>query len=142
MKNKKILLASLVFVFVVAMAFGSGLLYQGLFSFPTRDIDYDNDEEMEYYEESFYDDPILPTGQNSLDLDKDGLSNIREAMLGTEPRNADTDGGGTCDGYEVDGYGTNPTDGSDDIDELPDEAMENYTSDSESSGIAGTGCPD
>ena len=42
------------------------------------------------------------------DDDKDGLSNIQEAQLGTDPKNPDTDGDGLTDGAEVNQYGTNP----------------------------------
>ena len=36
------------------------------------------------------------------DIDGDGLSNVQEAALGTDPRNPDTDGDGLLDGTEVD----------------------------------------
>ena len=42
------------------------------------------------------------------DIDGDGLSNIQEAALGTDPRNPDTDGDGLTDGAEVNTYHTNP----------------------------------
>jgi large repetitive protein len=41
------------------------------------------------------------------DLDDDGLSNVRERALGTDPLNPDTDGDGLQDGHEVD-LGTDP----------------------------------
>ena len=48
----------------------------------------------------------------STDEDGDGLSNIRESALGTDPNRADTDGDGTLDGAET-VAGTNPLDASD-----------------------------
>jgi serine/threonine protein kinase len=42
------------------------------------------------------------------DDDGDGLSNLREAELGTDPNNSDTDGDGLSDGEEVLRYATNP----------------------------------
>lgn len=47
-------------------------------------------------------------GDNGLDSDADGLSDAQEMYLRhTDPRNADTDGDGMPDGWEV-GYGLNP----------------------------------
>jgi hypothetical protein len=46
-------------------------------------------------------------GQNG-DFDSDGLTNLTEYQLGTNPANADTDGDGINDGYEVNGLNTNP----------------------------------
>ncbi len=42
------------------------------------------------------------------DDDGDGLSNLRESELGTNPQNPDTDGDGLTDGEEVLRYATNP----------------------------------
>lgn len=44
----------------------------------------------------------------SVDTDKDGLTDIRERELGTDPKLADTDGDGVNDGDEVSTFGTNP----------------------------------
>lgn len=44
----------------------------------------------------------------SLDSDGDGLSDEKEAMLGTDPNKVDTDGDGLSDGDEVLVYDTNP----------------------------------
>jgi outer membrane protein OmpA-like peptidoglycan-associated protein len=58
------------------------------------------------------------------DYDHDGLSNERERILGTDPRNPDTDGDGISDGDEVNKYHTNPLkvdtdgDGLSDYDEI------------------------
>ena len=57
-------------------------------------------------------DPAFP----SEDADHDGLTNLQEFQLGTDPNNPDTDGDGLTDGQEVLVYHTNPlifsTDGS------------------------------
>lgn len=42
------------------------------------------------------------------DDDGDGLTNLREFQLGTDPRGADTDGDGLSDADEINYYGTNP----------------------------------
>lgn len=49
------------------------------------------------------------------DLDVDGLTAATEAALGTDPSLADTDGGGSVDGAEVVGLGTDPLDAADDV---------------------------
>ena len=54
------------------------------------------------------------------DDDEDGLSNSREAELGTEPDIPDTDGDGLLDGEEVNQYGTDPLNPDSDNDGLPD----------------------
>jgi hypothetical protein len=57
-------------------------------------------------------DPNLPLE----DPDRDGLTNLQEFQIGTNPNNPDTDGDGLSDGDEVNKYNTNPllfsTDGS------------------------------
>jgi outer membrane protein OmpA-like peptidoglycan-associated protein len=54
------------------------------------------------------------------DEDNDGLTNAEERMLGTNPRNADTDGDGLKDGEEVRRYKTNPLVGDTDGDGISD----------------------
>jgi hypothetical protein len=46
-----------------------------------------------------------------IDSDGDGLSNIDEALAGTDPLRPDTDGDGSTDGSEI-AAGTDPLDGS------------------------------
>lgn len=60
----------------------------------------------------------------AVDSDKDGLDDVREKEIGTDPRNLDTDGDGLSDGDEVIVYKTHPLtadtddDGEGDGDEL------------------------
>ncbi|RGG85682.1 OmpA family protein, partial [Ruminococcus sp. AF16-50] len=42
------------------------------------------------------------------DFDEDGLTNLQEYELGTEPYNDDTDGDGLNDGEEINTYITDP----------------------------------
>ena len=42
------------------------------------------------------------------DPDRDGLTNLQEYQLGTDPNNPDTDGDGLSDGNEVNKYHTTP----------------------------------
>lgn len=56
---------------------------------------------------------INPSGydtQGLRDTDRDGLSDLLEMKLGTDPFKADTDGDGFTDGEEVLAYGTDPLD--------------------------------
>ena len=55
----------------------------------------------------------------SADTDNDGLTNLQEFQLGTDPRNPDTDGDGVSDGEEVK-RGTNPLNPDTDGDGLSD----------------------
>ena len=54
------------------------------------------------------------------DPDHDGLTNLQEFQLGTDPHNADTDGDGLSDGDEVNIYHTNPLVADTDGDGIPD----------------------
>lgn len=60
------------------------------------------------------------TAQILADDDGDGLTNLQEATLGTDPKNPDTDGDGLTDREEVQVYGTNPLKQDTDEDGLPD----------------------
>ena len=46
----------------------------------------------------------------TLDTDGDGLTDLEEGLIGTDPNNPDTDGDGIEDGDEVNVYGTDPLD--------------------------------
>src|ERR1039457_1909317 len=54
------------------------------------------------------------------DPDRDGLTNLQEYQLGTDPTKADTDGDGLSDGDEVNKYHTNPLLADTDGDGIPD----------------------
>jgi hypothetical protein len=54
------------------------------------------------------------------DPDRDGLTNLQEFQLGTDPTNPDTDGDGLSDGDEVNKYHTNPLLPDTDGDKIPD----------------------
>lgn len=55
-----------------------------------------------------------------VDLDKDGLDDVREKEIGTNPQLADTDSDGLSDGDEVTIYKSNPLKGDTDDDGLSD----------------------
>lgn len=59
----------------------------------------------------------------SVDTDRDGLDDVREKQVGTDPRNPDTDGDGLSDGDEVIIWKTNPLN--------PDTDGDGYTDGSE-----------
>ena len=82
--------------------------------------DTDGDGRSDYDEiYTFHSHPLDPTNTTPLDpddLDSDGLTNSEEEALGTDPNNADTDGGGAGDGWEQhSGFGTSPLDPTDDF---------------------------
>ena len=52
--------------------------------------------------------PPTPVVDETADADKDGLTDVRETQLGTNPNNPDTDADGLFDKEEVDVYQTNP----------------------------------
>lgn len=49
-----------------------------------------------------------PSPVSTADDDNDGLTNVEEAALGTDPKNPDTDDDGVSDGDEVDVYRSDP----------------------------------
>ena len=66
----------------------------------------------------------------SRDTDGDGLTDAREAQIGTDPNDPDTDDDGLKDGEEVDVYGTDPLNPDTDGDELKDgEEVHDYKTD-------------
>jgi hypothetical protein len=70
------------------------------------------------------DDPNFDPGtwDSDSDCDGDGLLNIEEDALGTDPGSSDTDGDGLDDAAELNTYGTNPTRADTDSDGLSDAA--------------------
>lgn len=52
--------------------------------------------------------PAAPVDDPNKDTDADGLTDTKEAALGTNPNNADTDADGLTDGAEVNIWGTSP----------------------------------
>jgi len=54
------------------------------------------------------------------DADADGLSDVAETALGTDPLNPDSDGDGLNDGFEVNSYSTDPLNADTDGDALAD----------------------
>jgi hypothetical protein len=64
-------------------------------------------------------DPLVP-GEQLLDSDGDGLTNLQEQAAGSDPQLADSDGDGLGDGAEVTTHGTSPTAADSDADGLPD----------------------
>jgi hypothetical protein len=80
-------------------------------------VDSDNDGLPDPWELQYFGD--LSQGPND-DPDGDGLTNLEEFELGTDPTNPDTDGDGLSDGDEVNIYGTDPLNPDTDGDGLTD----------------------
>ena len=72
---------------------------QGSFAIEAS-ADRDNDGIPDLWEEDHGQNPDSP-GDVADDGDGDGLTNLCEFQVGTDPRNSDTDGGGESDGSEV-----------------------------------------
>ena len=78
-----------------------------------------------------------------IDSDGDGLSDTKEAELGTDPYNADTDGDGLTDGEEVLKYHTDPLKADTDGDGLKDgEEVKSYNTDPTIADTDGDGLKD
>jgi len=66
--------------------------------------------------------PVYAVAGGDVDSDGDGLLDSREADLGTDPYNPDTDEDGLSDGEEVEHYHTDPLNPDSDLDALKDGA--------------------
>ena len=102
-------------------------------------LDTDNDGMHDEWETLFGLDPFDPSDAVN-DLDSDGLTNLDEFQLGTEPNNTDTDSDGLLDGDEVNRYQTSPqladSDGDLLLDGLEVELLSNpLSSDSDNDGL-------
>ncbi len=76
------------------------------------------------------------------DTDQDGLSNIREAAIGTDPNIPDTDGDGLTDGEEIKVWHTNPLNRDTDGDSLIDGQEIKIGTDPLNRDTDGDGVPD
>lgn len=70
--------------------------------------DTDGDGVNDLYEIILETDPLVFDSNGSKDADMDGLTNADESNQGTNPTSSDTDYDGITDGEEVNKYGTNP----------------------------------
>lgn len=83
------------------------------------------------------------TQQQPVDTDGDGLSDIEEKELGTDPTTADTDGDGLVDGPEVNEYDTDPLKADTDGDGLNDgDEVNSYNTDPTEADTDGDGLND
>lgn len=79
----------------------------------------------------------------NIDTDGDGLTDVREKTLGTDPNNADTDEDGLTDGDEVNEYDTDPLAADTDEDGLSDgEEVNSYNTDPKAEDSDGDGLTD
>lgn len=74
-----------------------------------NDKDSDDDGVSDLYEIMLETDPLIPDDNGKADLDSDGLTNAKESELGTNPLSKDSDSDDLSDGEEVNVYGTDPT---------------------------------
>ncbi|MFC7134349.1 MULTISPECIES: DUF7282 domain-containing protein [Salinibaculum] len=101
---------------ITATASGSGTDQSATDSLSSTATDTSSSKETA----SGTDSELTPSNDQTTDSDSDGLSDDREAELGTDPEIADSDGDGLNDGSELNEYGTNPTSADSDSDGLSD----------------------
>lgn len=82
-------------------------------------VDSDGDGINDFWEIQYGLDPSDPSDA-ALDNDSDGLSNLQEFMLRTDPTSIDTDNDGLTDNEEVNTYSTQPTNADTDGDGMGD----------------------
>ena len=82
-------------------------------------VDQDSDGMEDYWEHIHYLDFTNPNDA-TIDSDNDGLSNLRESQLGTNPQSTDSDGDGYSDYAEVNLHYTDPTSKDNDEDGMAD----------------------
>lgn len=103
-------------------------------------IDRDGDQMSDAWETRFGLNPA-DAADSQLDLDGDGLSNLREFQLRTDPTAADTDSDGLDDAREVNETGTNPLltdtdgDGLTDLEETGPGTSDAKNADTDSDGL-------
>jgi len=104
-------------------------------------IDTDNDNIPDYWEE-YYNLNINDSSDGLVDVDGDGINNVQEFELGTDPLNSDSDGDGITDYDEINTYHTNALDSDSDHDNISDgEEIKTYgtdpnKTDSDSDGLS------
>lgn len=91
-------------------------------------IDFDKDTLPDWWERKYFNNSTATTNDPNGDQDSDGLTNISEYRIGTDPDDTDTDDDGMPDGWEVD-YTLDPLtdDSGDDLDEDGLTNLEEYT---------------
>lgn len=81
--------------------------------------------------------------QENIDTDGDGLTDVKEKSLGTDPNNADSDDDGLTDGEEVNEYDTDPLAADSDEDGLSDgDEVNSYNTDPNEEDSDGDGLLD
>ncbi|MFW9850386.1 MAG: hypothetical protein ACFFF4_14735, partial [Candidatus Thorarchaeota archaeon] len=135
-KNWKGIAAIILIVIVVGSSIGIILLLPS----GTGPLGGDNDGMPDSWELLYGLD--INSDDSQLDKDGDGLTNLEEYMLGTNPTLVDTDADALWDGHEV-ALGTDPTDSDSDDDELSD-GMEVFAYDTDplNSDTDSEGLPD
>lgn len=90
----------------------------------SSDEDSDADGLPDAWEKYYWPQDNVTAHDPNDDPDTDGLSNITEYPIGTDPNDLDTDDDGMDDGWEVN-YGLNPLDASDADDDLDQDGLSN-----------------
>lgn len=130
---------------------GDGLadIYEEMIGTDKNNPDTDDDGLTDYQEVYItdtdplkYDSVTEGVSDADADSDSDGLSNVKEIELGTNPQKADTDNDGLSDGDEVNNYGTDPLKPDTDDDGLDDGDEIKFSTDPENPDTDGNGVKD